>query len=146
MSGVGKSTVIAELGRRGFSVVDTDEHHWLVPTSGHDSEWLWDETKIGSLLDQHIDAPLFVAGTRENQGAFYARFAHVVLLTAPLDVILDRVSSRHTNSFGHTERDREKITQDKELFEPLLRRRASLEIDTSDTPPDRIAERLIALL
>jgi len=28
MSGTGKSTALSELGRRGFSVVDTDEGDW----------------------------------------------------------------------------------------------------------------------
>jgi hypothetical protein len=44
---------------------------------------------------------LFIAGCVGNQAAVYDRFDAVVLLSAPLDVILDRVADR-TNPLGST--------------------------------------------
>ena len=38
MSGTGKSTALAELGRRGFPVVDTDSPTW---SEWAQDEWLW---------------------------------------------------------------------------------------------------------
>jgi hypothetical protein len=35
-----------------------------------------------------------------NQGRFYDRFDAVVLLSAPADVILERIEARTTNTFG----------------------------------------------
>ena len=133
MSGTGKSTVLAELGRRGHRVVDTDYGDWIVdtPLSGrHGSEPLWREDRIDALLAEHADGALFVAGCVVNQGQFYPRFDAIVLLSAPLDVILKRVSSRHTNNFGKRDAEREQIIHDLATVEPLLRAGATREIDT----------------
>ena len=49
MSGTGKSTVLAELGRRGFPVVETDSpawSEWIPPADGAEGEWLWLEDRI----------------------------------------------------------------------------------------------------
>lgn len=40
---------------------------------------------------------LVVSGTAENQGRFYDRFDHVVLLSAPVDVLIERGCSRTHN-------------------------------------------------
>jgi len=55
MSASGKSTVLAELARRGHAVVDTDADGWIVDVPGDDgsTEPMWDEARISSLLDQH---------------------------------------------------------------------------------------------
>ena len=57
MSGTGKSSALAELGRRGYRVVDTDDPGWreyreYVDSSDelHRGEWLWVEEKITGLL------------------------------------------------------------------------------------------------
>lgn len=146
MSGTGKSTAIALLRERGFTAIDTDEPEWLVPDDRHDSEWLWDEAKIHHLLERHRGTPLFMAGTRENQGRFNDRFAHVVLLSAPIEVMLDRVTARPTNPFGSRQWEREKIARDLAEFEPILRRGASEEYDTSTMTPDMLVDRLVTLI
>jgi dephospho-CoA kinase len=91
MSGTGKSSVLAELARRGFHTVDTDEPGWTVedPDGGR---W-WDEQRIAELLDAE-GATLYVSGTVSNQGRFYDRFDAVVLLSAPAEIVLDRISTR----------------------------------------------------
>jgi dephospho-CoA kinase len=126
MSGTGKSSVLAELGRRGHEVVDTDYGDWI----DRGSEPLWREERIAALLDEHRDGTLFMAGCVANQGKFYERFDAVVLLSAPADVILERVAVRETNEFGKTEAERTRILSDLETVEPLLRRGATAEIDT----------------
>jgi hypothetical protein len=60
----------------------------------------------------------------------YDRFDVVVLLSAPIDVILDRVGKR-ANPFGSRREDRAKIARDLAAFEPLLRSRADHEIVTT---------------
>jgi len=72
-----------------------------------------------------------VSGTVDNQGRFYGPFDHVVLLSAPLAVLLDRVSSRTTNPYGATSAQRQEITGYVETVEPLLRRGATVELDTT---------------
>jgi shikimate kinase len=75
-----------------------------------------------------------------NQRAVYDRFDAVVLLSAPVDVILDRVADR-ADPFSSTADDRTKISNDLAAFEPLLRASADREIVT--TAP--IAEVVAAL-
>ncbi len=131
MSGTGKSAALAELERRGHRVVDTDHGVWIEDVKLPDGsiEPLWNEERIDELLSGHSDGALFVVGTVANQGRFYPRFDAVVLLSAPLDVILERVASRE-NPFGRTEAEREKIADDLAAYEPLLRAGATAEIDT----------------
>ena len=138
MSGTGKSSVLGELERRGHRVVDTDEGDWI-DRSG--PEPLWREDRIAALLDEHGEGTLFVAGCVANQGRFYPRFEAVVLLSAPRQVILGRVSARDSNDFGKTDEERAKIVSDLEEFEPLLRTGATTEIDTQ-SPLSEVADEL----
>ncbi len=49
MSGTGKSTALAELEKRGFSVVETDEAAWS-EWSDADGGYVWREDRIAELL------------------------------------------------------------------------------------------------
>ena len=120
MSGAGKTTVLDELHRRGFFTVDTDYGGWTLP------DGTWDEPRMGELLARHGD--LVVSGTVENQGRFYDRFHHVVLLSAPLEVLLQRVSHR-TNPYGRAPEHRAAIAEYVRTVEPLLRLGATTELD-----------------
>jgi len=121
MSGAGKTTVLDELGRRGHLTVDTDYDGWVRLDGG------WDVPRMDQLLARHPD--VIVSGTVENQGQFYDRFEHVVLLSAPLPVLIDRVSRRTNNPYGGTPEQRAEIAQYVQTVEPLLRRGATLELD-----------------
>jgi dephospho-CoA kinase len=127
MSGTGKSAALAELARRGHRVVDTDYGDWT-DWSGPDP--LWREDRISALLDEHTGGTLFISGAVPNQGLFYPRFDAVVLLSAPREVILERIAVRESNDFGKTPEERERILGDLETVEPLLRAGATAEIDT----------------
>jgi len=120
MSGAGKTTVLDELHRRGFFTVDTDYGGWELP------DGTWDEPRMRELLARHGD--LVVSGTVENQGRFYDQFHHVVLLSAPLEVLLQRVSHR-ANPYGRTPEQRAKIAEHVLTVEPLLRLGATTELD-----------------
>jgi dephospho-CoA kinase len=137
MSGTGKSTVLAELRRRGHRVVDTDVGDWIDETG---PEPLWREERIAALLDEHVGGALFLAGTVANQGAFYPRFDAVVLLSAPAEVVLERLATRATNDFGKSDEERERILDDLPWVEPLLRGGATTEIDTRRPLEDVVAE------
>jgi len=121
MSGAGKSTLLAELARRGRRVLDTDHDGWTL------ADGRWDEPRMTRLLDEETD--VVVSGTVENQGAFRDRFAHVVLLSAPLDVLLARVAARTGNDYGKAPHERAEIRRHTAEVEPLLRASADLELD-----------------
>jgi len=144
MSGTGKSTVLAELARRGHRVVDTDDDGWSedVPAAGGSgSEQLWREERIAALLSDGRDGPIFVSGCVANQGGFYPRFAAVVLLSVPEPLLLARVAARATNTFGKSDEERSRILSDLHQIEPLLRRGATAEIDTR-IPVAEVADRV----
>ena len=147
MSGAGKSTVLAELARRGHAVVDTDRGGWteLVQVPGQDEpEPLWREERIAALLDAHTHGHLVLAGTVANQGRFTHRFDAVVLLSAPLDVLLERVAARTTNGFGKRGDERARIARDTAEVEPVLRARATVEVDTRRPLEEVVADVLAA--
>jgi dephospho-CoA kinase len=128
MSGVGKSTVLLELARRGFTTIDTDDAGWIHIVDG---EPLWRKPLIDALLNRPRETPLFVQGTVANQGRFYHRFDAIALLSAPVDVVFDRLAQRTNNPFGKTHADRERIADDIAEVEPLLRQAATHEIGTT---------------
>jgi hypothetical protein len=72
---------------------------------------------------------LIVSGTVPTQGRFYDRFQHIVLLSAPLDMPLRRVTQRTNNPYGRSAADRAQIARYVQTVEPLLRRAAALELD-----------------
>ena len=128
MSGVGKSTALAELARRGYATVDTDYGPWIELVAG---EPLWREPLIEALLNRPREGPLFIQGTVANQWRFYNRFTAIVLLTAPTDVVLHRIARRTNNPFGKTAEERSRILADIAEVEPLLRQSATHEINTA---------------
>lgn len=148
MSGTGKTTVLDRLARRGYRVVDTDAGGWIehVPRPNGGVERQWRADRVDALLAEHerSGAPLFVAGTVWNQGAFYPRFDEVVLLSAPLPVMLERIAARDTNPFGKTAAERDRIAADTAEVEPLLRSSATVEIDTR-TPLAEVVDQLATL-
>ena len=152
MSGTGKSAALAELGRRGYRVVDTDDPGWreyrahVEPVDEvHRGEWFWVEERMRRLLDSDDGGrPLFVVGCVRNQSNFYDRFNAVVLLSAPADVILDRVARRTSNDYGKAPVERAMILDDLANVEPLLRAGCTHELDASRTL-DQVVADLIAI-
>ena len=121
MSGTGKTTLLDELRRRGHITVDTDYDGWELP------DRTWDERRMQQLLESNPD--VVVSGTVDNQVRFYDRFEHVVLLSVPLDVLIERVRSRTNNPYGKTSEQQAEIARYLDTVEPRLRRGANLELD-----------------
>ncbi len=139
MSGTGKSTVIKELAARGYQAVDTDEDGFseLVNVSADEptgldpgQDWVWREDRIQALLDTDDGDVLFLGGCAPNQGKFYPRLEYVILLSAPADLIVERLATRTTNPYGKRPEDVARTLSLIQTIEPLLRRGASHEIDT----------------
>ena len=137
MSGVGKTTVLAELRRRGHLTIDTDYGGW------HRPDGTWDEPRMDRLLAEHSD--LIVSGTVENQGRFYDRFNHVVLMSAPLQVLIDRVRLRTNNPYGKSVQQQCEIARYIETVEPLLRKVSTLELD-GQRPVSELADAVEQLM
>lgn len=128
MSGTGKSALIAELSARGYKAVDAD---YGLSERGPDGDWRWRDLLIQKLLATEDADVLFLSGCATNQVEFYPQFNLVVLLSAPAEVILERLANRTTNPYGKTPDERAEVLEHLRTVEPLLRRGAGLEVDTS---------------
>lgn len=149
MSGTGKSTALSALEQRGYRVLDTDFGSWIEDVPRPDGTGLepqWREDRIDALITEHEHSgePLFIAGTVWNQGKFYPRFDQIVLFSAPLEVMLQRITHRDTNFFGKTTKERDQIVTDTTQIQPLLRSSATVEIDTRKPLAD-VVDQLAAL-
>jgi adenylate kinase family enzyme len=147
MSGTGKSTALAELAERGHRVVDTDDAGWCTWAPVPDDvagEWVWDEVRMAELLASNDPRTLYVSGCVSNQGRFYDRFDAVVLLSAPADVIMERIENRTTNDYGKRPGERDRILGHLASVEPLLRASSTHEIDTSRPLAD-VVDALVAI-
>ena len=172
MSGTGKSTVIAALAARGYKAIDLDTDEWShwVPVRGDGGggadpttaptataaaaepdvvwqnwDWVWREDRIQRLLSTEDANVLFVSGCSPNQGKFRAQFDHVILLSAPTPVIVERLSSRTNNPYGKHPYELAKVMGEVETVEPLLRRGASLEVDTS-APVEQVVQTILTFV
>ena len=140
MSATGKSTVVQELRKLGFSAIDMDESG----NSYRDAEGnqLWNEEVVETAIRNAGTTPLFISGCAENQIKFYPDLTDVVLFSAPRDVILERLAARTNNPYGKSLAESAEILRNLELVEPLLRRGATCEIDTSTNLADVVQQLL----
>jgi dephospho-CoA kinase len=143
VSGTGKSALVSELKARGYLAVDLDcaeYSQWVevrdaATTAGLPVEpgrdWVWREDRVRDLLAVEHDDALFVSGCAANMGRFLPCFDHVVLLSAPAAVIAGRLAARPRGEYGNRPEEVARAVALIETVEPLLRRAADHEIDTS---------------
>lgn len=107
MSGSGKSTVLAEPGRPGYRVVDTDDDAWTLDEVDDDgtTDRRWLPERVAELVRSRAD---------------------VVLLSCPEEVMLKRLVERSINSYGKCHDERRLVLEHLATVEPLLRRRATV--------------------
>jgi broad-specificity NMP kinase len=143
MSGVGKSTVAARLSELGYKAVDTDYGGFSV--DDEDGGRHWDVDRISRLLATEDVDVLFLVGSDDSQGLFYRDFDQIVLLSAPREVMVERLASRTNNPFGKRPGELAKVFADVDTYEPMMRRWATHEIDTSN-PLDRVVDEILSLV
>ncbi len=162
MSGTGKSTVTAALAARGYAAIDADADAWSewVEITGaseppgspaeetgiwRSQDWVWREDRIQHLLSTAAAGILFISGCASNMGRFFPQFDQIILLSAPTPVLVERLATRTTNQYGKHPDELARIVGQVQTIEPLLRRRASLEVDTA-APLAQVIETILAHL
>src|SRR6266576_2775365 len=113
----------------GYKAVDTDYGGFSL-SDEHGGQH-WDVDRIRQLLATEDADVLFVVGADDNQVLFYPGFDHIGRLSAPRGVMVERLASRTNNPFGKSPDELAKVLADLETYEPLMRRSATHEIDTS---------------
>jgi shikimate kinase len=104
-----------------------------------DKDWMWRADRIDELLSTEDADVLFLSGCASNMGQFLSRFDHVILLSAPSEVIVERLKSRTNNPYGKHPDQLARVLDLRETVEPLLRRAATHEIDSSACLDDVVA-------
>jgi hypothetical protein len=107
-------------------------------------DWVWREDRIQDLLSTEDADVLFLSGCASNMGKFLPQFDHVVLLSAPSDVIVERLGTRTNNAYGKQPDEVIRVLGLIQSVEPLLRGVAGHEIDTS-VPLDEVVATLLRL-
>lgn len=139
ISGTGKTSVLAELQKHGYLVIDLDATglcRWKNKTTGEFTEygfsgqsfqwltehgWYCDIEKLNILLsvirkDKHV----FVSGIVENIKEISKEFDRVYLLNTDDEIIKKRLNSRTNNHFAKKEDEQEFIfSHSKELLNDL---------------------------
>jgi shikimate kinase len=141
MSGTGKTTVVRALRSRGVQAIDMDEPGW----SFHDERGhqRWQVERLARVLEGGSGDAIVVSGCSEDQATLRPLFTHVVLLSAPAEVIEGRIARRTDNPYGKDPAELAQVMADLRDVEPRLRAGASLEIVTT-VPVETIVERLRA--
>jgi dephospho-CoA kinase len=142
MSGTGKSAVVRALAARGYKAIDTDDG-WCQGLA--DGRQIWREDAIEALLATEDADVLFVAGCEENQVQFHAQFDHIVLLSAPVETLVERLANRASNPFGKAPEELRRVLDDVETVEPLLRRVADHEVRTT-VPLNEVVNTVLRLV
>jgi broad-specificity NMP kinase len=109
-SGTGKSSVAAELRRRGYLAYDGDAtlaYHADATTgqpitekldSYAKTDWLWKPARLRELLDTESD--VFLTGGASNQREFYPLFARIFILTINATTLTQRLQNRRPGDYG----------------------------------------------
>jgi dephospho-CoA kinase len=141
MSGTGKSAVAAELRSRGYAAFDADEDGFTAPAAG--GSWAWRTDTVGRLLADAGDSLIFFAGCSDEQSRF--EWDLKVVLTVPEAVLVDRLATRSSNTYGRGASELDRVRADRREIEPILLAHADLVVDTRQ-PLSTVVARVLDLV
>jgi broad-specificity NMP kinase len=135
--GTGKTSIAAELKKRGHAAYDTENMRGLMHTESRITgkhihrpnkvprDWYdlagaynWDPLKLSKLLQSSGDK--FICAKAHNQPDFYDMFQHIFLLTLDFTELIQRLRSREGNAIGKTDQELSDILIHREHFEQSL--------------------------
>src|SRR6266567_8533977 len=128
-AGTGKSSLVAELRRRGYLAYDADltlASHTDLATGKPLAEkldhyaktsWMWDAARLREILDTCKD--VFLTGASDNQHEFYPLFAKIFILTIDATRLTQRLQNRHPGDYGMHPEELQEILR---TFEGFTRR------------------------
>ncbi len=108
LSGTGKTTLAAELTRRGYRAIDTDAAfaYFADPVTGAPSKvetranWVWDGQKLREFAHASQDGLVFLCGGAMNQNDFLDLFTKRFTLCIDDDTMRERLLARINNGYG----------------------------------------------
>src|SRR5215204_194637 len=119
------------------------------PRAGHGLWWLgpagWHLGRAADVGFPYLRGHRRRVRHRREPDPFYTVFRHVVLLSAPLPVLLERVQTRLNNPYGRTDEQQNETRTYVRDVEPLLRAAATVELD-AQMPVTALADAIEALI
>ncbi|MBX4201913.1 AAA family ATPase [Candidatus Saccharibacteria bacterium] len=159
VAGSGKTSLAAELRKRGIAAYDTEEgfSYYADKQTGervvrpHEptQEWydkhhrVFDEHVLMNLIKKHANEPLYICSITANQSKFYPLFDKLFLLTAPDEVITHRLGTRTNNYFGRHPLDLARVIGRHEQFDEELKADGAIIIDSTQ-PIEAVADEILA--
>jgi gluconate kinase len=161
-SAAGKSTVAAELARRGLVSIDADDDPLLArfvdpagavltdqPTvpdlawlSRH--SWAWDLVRLDELIRAAAPATLYVCGGADNQQELVGRFTQVFLLEIDEPTMLARLDARRDyHDWGRIGDTREYLRRKLPALQDRLRACGAVPIDARQ-PLDQVVDEILS--
>jgi shikimate kinase len=161
-SGAGKSTVRAELGRRGYIAYDTDEDRlaryferasdsevpYPAAAAQRTDEWISRHIQrvppetVCRIATEVGDRLGFICGSTENENEIWDQFAVVIHLSVDPQTIRRRLSQRPRDAFGGTDEELGRILQWHAGSDARYERFGSHRIDAIQ-PVDKVVDDLL---
>src|ERR1700757_2424343 len=163
-SGARKTTIAAELARRGLTAIDADGDPLLarsVDAAGTVAEepeasetpdfawlsrysWTWDPARLDELIRAAAPATLYVCGGADNELELADRFTHVFLLEIDEPTMLARLDARRDyHDWGRIGDTREYLRRKLPELQDRLRASGAIPIDARQ-PPAQVADAILA--
>jgi gluconate kinase len=160
-SGAGKSTIAAELARRGLVSIDADNDPLLarfVDPAGAVAEmpaapdfawiaqhpWAWDPARLDELIRDAAPATLFVCGGADNGQELADRFTQVFLLEIDEPTMLARLDARRDyHDWGRIGDTREHLRQMLPALQDRLRASGAVPVDARQ-PLNQVVDAILS--
>ena len=159
-SGAGKTTIAAELARRGLASIDTDDVPLLarfVDEAGamvaepeapdlawlSRHSWAWDPARLDQEIAAAAPVTLYVCGGAANEIELAGRFTHVFLLEIDEPTMLARLEARPHNDWGRIGDTREHLRRFLPGYQARLRAAGAIAIDAGQ-PLEQVADAILA--
>lgn len=158
VAGSGKSSVANELKKRGLAAYDADAgfSYYADKKTGEKAvrplnptlEWydqherVFAENVLNNLFKKHTGETLFICSITANQSKFYPQFEHIFLLSAPSEIIIERLQNRTNNHFGKHPLELKRVIDRCEEFNNQLLNAGAIEID-STRPINKVVNKIL---
>lgn len=162
--GAGKSTVCAELSRRGFPAYDTDEDEiaqWRNKVTGEitplileahrtpeflsQNDWIADPERVRQLTEDGEKRTVFLCGSVGNDDDVWSFFDKVFLLSIDEATMRHRLLTRTAHNFGTKAHELELLLVWRAVIDDLYARRGAVLVDATRPLPIVVDEILRVL-
>lgn len=148
--GSGKTSVSAELRKRGFTSYDTDnipgwahlfDRHThkhierkprILPPHYYDTEaeWDWDKSKIKHLIKNN-NGDAFICAVMSNQAEFYKYFDKIFVLIVDSKTMENRLTTRKIRNFSEQPNELKDVLAKHRMFERELKSHGAIAINAT---------------